>query len=225
MNSYQKVLFAIVAAVSVAGVIHFVRADPTQVGVGTDYGVSPYDCGSATTGAPLPFSSDGALLKCVPWPSISSGTQTSLSPGATPTLSIGGTNYAPVLNFGIPAGATGSTGSQGIKGDTGTTGAAGANAVNFGARVQTDATGLYTWTFPTGCQRSSNIPYFNAIAEGPTPQAGVTINPQVEGVPTATTVSFRVTKVTATTVALLGLTILAVPGNSATFLDLTCAPQ
>jgi hypothetical protein len=228
MNNYQKVLFAIVAAVAVAGVVHFVKADPTQVGGGTDFGPSPYNCGPGTTSDPLPYASDGSILKCVPWPSISSGTQTSLSPGATPTLSISGTNYAPVLNFGIPAGAIGapgSVGSQGIKGDTGATGAAGTNAVNFGARVQTDATGVYTWTFPAGCQHSSNIPYFNAVAEGPTPQGGVTVNPQVEGVPTATTVSFRVTKVTATTVALLGLTILSVPGNSATFLDLTCAPQ
>lgn len=95
----------------------------------------------------------------------------------------------------------------------------------YGLRVLTDATGLYVWTFPAGCQHSGNIPYFNAIAEGPTPQAGITINPQVEGAPTATTASFRVTKVTATTVALLGLTILSVNTPAAAFLDLTCAPQ
>lgn len=95
----------------------------------------------------------------------------------------------------------------------------------FGTRVQTDATGLYTWTFPAGCQHVGNIPYFNAVAEGPTPQGGVTVNPQVEGVPTATAVSFRVTRVSATTVALLGLTILSVNTPTATYLDLSCAPQ
>lgn len=95
----------------------------------------------------------------------------------------------------------------------------------YGARVTTDGTGLYAWTFPAGCLHSGNIPFFTAVAEGPTPQGGVTINPQVEGVPTATTVSFRVTKVSATTVALLGLTILSVNSPSASVLDLECAPQ
>lgn len=122
-------------------------------------------------------------------------------------------------------GSTGPTGSNGAAGATGPTGPNGANAVNFGLRVQTDSSGLYVWTFPAGCQHSGNIPYFNAIAEGPTPQAGTTVNPQVEGVPTATTVSFRVTRVSATTVALIGLTILSVQAASATYLDLTCAPQ
>lgn len=124
-----------------------------------------------------------------------------------------------------PQGPTGATGSQGSTGATGATGSAGSNAQNYGARVATDSSGLYVWTFPSGCQHSGNIPYFNAIAEGPTPQGGVTVNPQVEGTPTATTVSFRATKLTATTVALIGLTILSVPGNSVTELDLTCAPQ
>lgn len=95
----------------------------------------------------------------------------------------------------------------------------------FGTRVQTDATGLYVWTFPAGCLNNSNIPYFSAVAEGPTPQGGTTVNPQVEGVPTATTVSFRVTKVSAVVVALIGLTVLSVPAQSATYLDLTCSPK
>lgn len=95
----------------------------------------------------------------------------------------------------------------------------------YGTRVQTDGTGLYTWSFPAGCKNASNIPYFNAIAEGPTPQGGVTVNPQIEGVPTATGVSFRVTRTTATVVALLGLTILSVNTPGATYLDLTCSAQ
>lgn len=99
------------------------------------------------------------------------------------------------------------------------------STVNFGFRGQTDATGLYVWTFPSGCQHAGNIPFFSAIAEGPTPQGGVTVNPQVEGIPTATTVSFRVTRVSATTVALLGLTILSVATSAATYLDLSCSPQ
>lgn len=110
-------------------------------------------------------------------------------------------------------------------GPTGPQGPAGTPALNYGARAQTDATGLYVWTFPAGCLHSGNIPYFNAIAEGPTPQGGTTVNPQIEGVPTATTVSFRVTRVSATTVALIGLTILSVNNPVATYLDMSCAPQ
>lgn len=125
MNNYQKVLFAIVAAVAVAGVVHFVKADPSQLGGGTDYGPSPFNCGPGTASVPLPYASDGSLLKCVPWPSISAGTQTSLSQGATPTLTVSGTNYAPILSFGIPAGATGSTGTAGTNGTNGATGATG----------------------------------------------------------------------------------------------------
>lgn len=171
------------------------RANPLVPAVGTDMG-----CPTIIGGVPdVIGTTDTASLTCFQAP-------TSMGPQG-------------------PAGATGSTGATGSQGATGATGAAGTNAQNYGARAQTDATGLYVWSFPAGCQHSGNIPYFNAIAEGPTPQGGVTVNPQVEGVPTATSVSFRVTKVTATTVALLGLTILSVPGNSVTYLDLTCAPQ
>lgn len=163
-----------------------------------------------------------------PVPNFSIGTVTSVPYGSAPSIVIAGTPYNPIMNVQMETGQTGNTGSSGAAGGvgpTGPTGPSGAAALNFGARAQTDTTGLYVWTFPTGCKNAGNIPYFSAVAEGPSPQSGVTVNPQVEGVPTATTVSFRVTRVTATTVSLIGLTILSVTAASATFLDLTCAPQ
>lgn len=96
------------------------------------------------------------------------------------------------------------------------------------AHPTTDNTGFYAWTFPVACVNGGNVPEITAIAEGPNPQAGVNVNVQVEGTPSATAASFRVTKTTATVVALLGLTITVASTGTAvgtTVLDLTCAPQ
>lgn len=96
------------------------------------------------------------------------------------------------------------------------------------ARVATDSSGAYTWTFPAACQDGSVIPAFSAVAEGPSPVSGVSVNPQTVGVPTGTGVSFQITKQTATIVALLGLTIAVTAsgtGIGATILDLSCAAQ
>lgn len=99
---------------------------------------------------------------------------------------------------------------------------------SYGARIVTDTSGLAVWTFPASCQHGGNIPLITAIAEGPSPQANSNVNVQIEGAPSATQVSFRVTKTTSTVVALLGLTItVSVTGTSigATSLDATCVPQ
>lgn len=94
--------------------------------------------------------------------------------------------------------------------------------------VNTDNTGLYVYTFPAACKDGSNIPIFNAVPQGPNPQAGVSVNVQAEGVPTSTSVSFRVTKNTATTVALIGLTVAvtaAGTGVGVTGLNISCIKQ
>ena len=78
-------------------------------------------------------------------------------------------------------------------------------------RVQSGANGLYTWTFSppfTG----GVTPIVVAVAETAN---GVTdvINVQVEGTPTSTGCTLRVTRTNVSAVALLGLTILSVPAS------------
>lgn len=79
-------------------------------------------------------------------------------------------------------------------------------------RAQTDTTGLYTWTFLKAFD-TGVVPVIQVVCEGPNPQAGVTVNAQVEGSPTNTSCSIRVTKVNSSVVALLGLTILSLPAS------------
>lgn len=122
----------------------------------------------------------------------------------------------------------GSNGSNGSAGTNGTNGTNGSSAIATSARMTTDTSGFYAWTYPAACVHGGNIPALTAIAEGPNPQAGVNANVQLEGAPTTTTASFRVTKTQNTTVALLGLTItVSLTGTSvgATILDLGCSPQ
>lgn len=94
--------------------------------------------------------------------------------------------------------------------------------VGQGTRATTDSAGLYVWTFSTAFGVGvSPICWGNAI--GPNPQAGVIVNLQTEGTPTNTTARFRVTKTNSTVVALLGLTILALPASvGATTIDVFC---
>lgn len=107
-------------------------------------------------------------------------------------------------------GATGAVGSVGLTGATGPTGAAGTTFQSFSAT--TDTAGLYVWTFPTSFS-SGIVPVCWAMAQGPNPAGGVLVNIQVEGTPSNTTASFRVTKTTQAVVSLLGLTLLSVPAT------------
>lgn len=77
------------------------------------------------------------------------------------------------------------------------------------ARMTSAADGLITWTFNPPFTNGVT-PIISAIAETTT---GVTdvINVQIEGVPTATSATLRVTRTNRSTVALLGLTILSLP--------------
>lgn len=87
-------------------------------------------------------------------------------------------------------------------------------------RVTTASTGLYTWTYPVAFGVGV-VPIIECVAEGPDPQAGVTVNAQVEGTPTNTAAKIRVTRTASTVVALIGLTILSISTSIATVVHLT----
>jgi len=78
-------------------------------------------------------------------------------------------------------------------------------------RVQSDAAGLITWTFNPAFDVGV-VPRVCAIAET---TSGVTdvINVQVEGTPTNTGCTLRVTRTQRSVVALIGLTILSIPSS------------
>lgn len=77
------------------------------------------------------------------------------------------------------------------------------------ARMTSDAAGLINWTFSTPFT-AGVTPIISAIAETAT---GVTdvINVQVEGTPTNTSATLRVTRANRSVASLLGLTILSIP--------------
>lgn len=79
------------------------------------------------------------------------------------------------------------------------------------ARMTSAADGLITWTFNPPFTNGVT-PIISAIAETAT---GVTdvINVQIEGTPTATAATLRVTRTNRSTVALIGLTILSLPSQ------------
>lgn len=86
-------------------------------------------------------------------------------------------------------------------------------------RATTAADGTFTWTFPTPFA-SGTQPKIALVAEAPAGSTDV-INAQVDGTPTNTQVKVRVTRTQQSVVALLGLTILSVPGSAgATTVDI-----
>lgn len=82
------------------------------------------------------------------------------------------------------------------------------------ARMQTNAAGLVTWTYPVA-YAGGIVPVVIPIGEGPSPWANVIVNVQLEGAQTNTSAVIRVTKTTATLIGLLSLTLpvlVASPG-------------
>lgn len=73
--------------------------------------------------------------------------------------------------------------------------------------IQAVSAATYVWTFPTPFG-SGVVPICNGIAQT---TAGVTdlYNVQIDGVPTNTQVTFRITRYSQSVVALIGLTILS----------------
>lgn len=172
------------------------------------YSVTPQQGGKGATGS---SGSSGSAA------TIAAGTISSLPTGSTPTISNSGSSAAAVFNFAIPVGLTGSAGTNGING-----------AGWIPAKLTTNTSGAVTWTFPAGCIGSGNPPAIVYAAEGPNPANGVSVNVQTVGTVGVTTVEFQVTKQTATTVALLGLTIAVTAAGTAvgaTVIDVGCLAQ
>ncbi len=90
------------------------------------------------------------------------------------------------------------------------------------ARLQSASDGSLTWTFSPPFDVGV-IPTIQAIAETGVGVQDV-VNVQIEGVPTNTSVTVRVTRTQRSVVALLGLTILSIPGSvGATWVHLTAS--
>lgn len=169
------------------------------------YSVTPQQGGKGATGS---SGSSGTAA------TIAAGTISSLPTGSTPTINNSGSSSAAVFNFAIPVGLTGS---QGISG-----------AGWIPAKLTTNTSGAITWTFPAGCIGSGNAPAIVYAAEGPNPAGTTSVNVQTVGTVGVTTVGFQVTKQTATTVALIGLTIAVTAsgtGVGATIIDVGCLAQ
>ena len=79
------------------------------------------------------------------------------------------------------------------------------------SRLQTAADGTLVWTYPTPFD-AGVVPQIQALVET---AMGVTdvVNVQLEGTPTNVSARIRVNRTTQNVVALLGLTILAVPSQ------------
>lgn len=154
-------------------------ADPTALLVrnpGTDNYILTFGIPAGATGSTGPAGDDGTT------PSFSIGTVNTIAAGGTATVTVTGTDAAPVLNFNLPEGAMGATGPTGAQGATGpapgvlvgqvTTGAPGSN-VNV---TRTDnGDGTYNFNF--------QIPRGNVGAQGPAGTNGtiVTANPSYTG--------------------------------------------
>jgi len=139
-------------------------------------------------------------------------------------------------------GATGATGPAGPTGPTGATGAAGTNATTTSnattstaglesaadktkldslpsiqrLRVQTDASGNYTWTYPTA-YGSGVVPIIGCQIE--TATTTVPVNVQIIGTPTNTSCVIKV--LSAPTVNVLGVLVLGTPAGTQAYLHLT----
>lgn len=122
------------------------------------------------------------------------------------------------LNEGGGTGPQGLQGSQGAVGPAGSPGTSG--SVITKASVNTDATGLYAWSYPAPCTSGST---FWAIAEGTNPFANTVVGVQLEGAATASTQSFRVNKGAITAVSLLGISLVSIPATiGATPINVFC---
>lgn len=116
-----------------------------------------------------------------------------------------------------PAGAIGPAGSQGLKGDTGAAGPAGA-AGTAGTkvqaiRVQTDAAGKYTWTFPTAFV-AGVLPVIQITVQD---ASSATFNHKVTAL-SNTAVTIQLVKTTAVTV--VGVSVLGMDTSPQAFVHL-----
>ena len=96
---------------------------------------------TVSIGTPGPAGTNGTNGTNGAAATISVGTTTTLSPGASATVTNAGTSSAAVFNFGIPAGQKGDTGDTGATGATGATGSPGAAATIAAGTTTTGAAG------------------------------------------------------------------------------------
>jgi hypothetical protein len=95
-----------------------------------------------------------------PAASVTVGTTTTLSPGASASVTNVGTTAAATLNFGIPAGQTGATGSQGPAGNAATVAVGTVTTLSPGAsatvtNVGTSAAAVFNYGIPQGAVGST----------------------------------------------------------------------
>lgn len=86
-------------------------------------------------------------------------------------------------------------------------------------RVATNASGLYTWTYPIPFAPGV-VPVIECSCEGPDPQNGTVVNVQIEGIPTNTSCKIRVNRST-TTIQVLGISVLSLATSVATIIHAT----
>ena len=134
--------------------------------------------------------------------SITAGTATGLSVGASPTVTNSGSSSAATFNFGIPVGATGATGSTGSAGSAATitvgsttTGAAGSSAsiVNSGS----SSAATFDFTIPkgdTGATGSTGTAATIAAGTTTTGAAGSSASVANSGSSSAATFDFTIPK-------------------------------
>ena len=96
---------------------------------------------TVSIGTPGPAGTNGTNGTNGAAATIAVGTTTTLSPGASATVTNAGTSSAAVFNFGIPAGQKGDTGDTGATGATGATGSPGAAATIAAGTTTTGAAG------------------------------------------------------------------------------------
>lgn len=82
-------------------------------------------------------------------------------------------------------------------------------------RAQTDASGNYTWTYPSA-YGSGVVPIISVVAEG---GSTVPLNVQIVGVPSNTSVTFKVLSLPSTSI--LGIVVLGAPAGAQAYLHVT----
>lgn len=148
---------------------------------------------------------------------LTAGTATALPVGSSPTVTLGGTVTSPVLNVGIPAGATGNTGTTGSTGATGAAGATGATGPT-GVSVTYYLNGVLQTNVKcaifTGTSSGAGVATISMTSLSPT--AILSVQPSVTSTGVATiTVSSASTSVVAlsvtagTTVSIVGINIIS----------------
>lgn len=143
---------------------------------------------TGSTGAKGDAGATGAKGDTGTGATVAIGTVTTGAAGSSATVTNVGTSSAAVLNITIPRGNTGASPSY------------------YAARVTTNASGSYTWTYPAAMP---SIPAISATVQSATTDI---FDVKVTAVST-TSCTIQLGRTQAVSVSLLGLTILSVPAS------------